>query len=103
MSRSQALARLPLSLGLVAVFALAACAPSASVAPAPTATRAADTPAPSASPRPFETAAQPTVQAETAAPSAVATSRGPDLEASDPTAVQLASGGLQLVEFFRFT
>jgi hypothetical protein len=28
----------------------------------------------------------------------VATSRGPDLEATNPT-----SGGLQLVEFFRFT
>ena len=33
----------------------------------------------------------------------VATSRGPDLEATDPTTVRLASGGLQLVEFFRFT
>jgi len=33
----------------------------------------------------------------------VATSRGPNLEATDPTAVNLASGGLQLVEFFRFT
>jgi hypothetical protein len=34
---------------------------------------------------------------------AVATSRGPDLEATDPTTVNLASGQLQLVEFFRFT
>src|SRR5215216_1373217 len=33
----------------------------------------------------------------------LATSRGPNLEATDPTAVRLASGGLQLVEFFRFT
>jgi uncharacterized lipoprotein YbaY len=33
----------------------------------------------------------------------VATSRGPDLHASDPATVSLASGGLQLVEFFRFT
>ena len=33
----------------------------------------------------------------------VATSRGPNLEASDPATVNLASGGLQLVEFFRFT
>jgi hypothetical protein len=38
----------------------------------------------------------PTVQA-------VATSRGPNLEAIDPTTVQLASGGVQLIEFFRFT
>ena len=33
----------------------------------------------------------------------VATSRGPNLEATDPTTVNLSSGGLQLVEFFRFT
>lgn len=32
-----------------------------------------------------------------------ATSRGPDLHATDPATVSLASGGLQLVEFFRFT
>ncbi len=32
-----------------------------------------------------------------------ATSRGPNLEATDPASVSLASGGLQLVEFFRFT
>lgn len=34
---------------------------------------------------------------------AVPTSRGPDLHATDPTTVSLASGQLQLVEFFRFT
>ncbi len=34
---------------------------------------------------------------------AAATSRGPNLEATDPTTVNLASGQLQLVEFFRFT
>jgi hypothetical protein len=34
---------------------------------------------------------------------AVATSRGPNLEAIDPTTVSLASGGVQFVEFFRFT
>ncbi len=34
---------------------------------------------------------------------AVATSRGPDLEATDPTTVSLASGQPHLVEFFRFT
>lgn len=33
----------------------------------------------------------------------LATSRGPNLEATDPTTVSLASGGLQFVEFFRFT
>ena len=37
----------------------------------------------------------PTVQA-------VATSRGPNLEATDPQSVSMASGGLQFVEFFEF-
>lgn len=32
----------------------------------------------------------------------VATSRGPNLEATDPATVNLASGGLQFVEFFEF-
>ncbi|MDP1714409.1 MAG: hypothetical protein Q8L41_06635 [Anaerolineales bacterium] len=34
---------------------------------------------------------------------AIATSRGPNLEATDPATVTLASGQFQLVEFFRFT
>ena len=38
-----------------------------------------------------------------ATPLPVATSRGPNLEATDPRTVNLASGGLQFVEFFRFT
>ncbi|HLO31956.1 MAG TPA: hypothetical protein VK249_22595 [Anaerolineales bacterium] len=33
---------------------------------------------------------------------AVATSRGPHLEATDPKTVSMASGGLQFVEFFEF-
>ena len=33
----------------------------------------------------------------------VATSRGPELEATDPLTVSLASGQIQFVEFFRFT
>lgn len=36
-------------------------------------------------------------------PLPVATSRGPDLHATDPTTVNLASGQIQFVEFFRFT
>ena len=35
-------------------------------------------------------------------PYPVATSRGPHLEATDPTTVSMASGGLQFVEFFEF-
>lgn len=84
---------LPVSLA-VALLACA-CAPGATPAiPRPAAT-AFPTPA---APSPTSTAPAPTEQ-----PAAVATSRGPNLEASDPLSVSLASGGLQLVEFFRFT
>jgi hypothetical protein len=48
-----------------------------------------------------EKATQPAPAQETALP--VATSRGPELHATDPATVSLASGGLQFVEFFRFT
>lgn len=37
------------------------------------------------------------------APSFSVTPRGPDLVATDPSTVSLASGGFQLIEFFRFT
>jgi hypothetical protein len=33
----------------------------------------------------------------------IATSRGPALQATDPSTVSMASGSLQLIEFFRFT
>ncbi len=46
---------------------------------------------------------QPQVTNETPPVVAVATSRGANLEATDPATVSLASGQLQLVEFFRFT
>ena len=46
--------------------------------------------------------AQPT-EAPAEIPQPVATSRGPDLEATDPATVSLASGDLHFVEFFRFT
>jgi len=36
-------------------------------------------------------------------PIPVPTSRGPNLEATNPSTVALASGNLHLVEFFRFT
>jgi hypothetical protein len=42
-------------------------------------------------------------EAVAATPIPVATSRGPELEATDPTTVNLASGQVQFVEFFRFT
>ena len=81
---------------------LAACAP----APVLTDSSATATPA-STVVQPTPTLAAPTVElsTEVTAPTAlpVATSRGPHLEATDPTTVSLASGGLQFVEFFRFT
>ena len=59
---------------------------------------------PSATPAPKgETPAGPTLEADAPTPLPIATSRGPDLHATDPSTVNLASGGLQFVEFFRFT
>jgi hypothetical protein len=93
-----------LSLSLLAVF-LAACAPGTS-APVPTepSTVQATATIPAAEPTTGtaqDTAVPTQVPSATAVP--IATSRGPDLHATDPTTVSLASGGLQLVEFFRFT
>ena len=97
--------RLPLraTLTLLAVL-LAACAPGASQTPAaqpvvvePSATLLVDVPSP--------TLAAPTQAPVADAPTAlpVATSRGSNLEATDPSTVSLASGNIQFVEFFRFT
>ena len=44
----------------------------------------------------------PPAEALTADPQVVATSRGPDLEATDPNTYTRASGEVQLVEFFAF-
>lgn len=81
---------------------LAACAPAAAptnlpvtqppIEIQPTVTLAAPT---------LETTAGPVPTEVTALP--IATSRGPELHATDPATVSLASGGLQFVEFFRFT
>lgn len=86
--------------GLVAVLLVVSCAPAATTPES----------APVVFP-PSETATVvPATEAQIIAPSAnvptvlpIATSRGPNLEATDPTTVQLANGGIQLVEFFRFT
>jgi hypothetical protein len=45
----------------------------------------------------------PTLDEGTGVPGLSVTPRGPDLVATDPSTVNLASSGLQLVEFFRFT
>lgn len=102
------------TLGLVAVLLTVSCAPAVTSPPAapitsplgtieavPATAAPTDTSTPEA---PEATAALPastqTVEVEV---QAVATSRGPNLEATDPATVSLASGQLQLVEFFRFT
>ena len=93
-----------LGASLAAVF-LAACVPATSTVspdqprmdpsqtlPAPVPTLSTTT----------QTALGPT-QAPFSSPSPAATSRGPELHATEPEMVSLASGQLQLVEFFRFT
>ena len=61
----------------------------------PTTTPQVDIPAPTSQAVPTEALAPTTLP--------IATSRGPNLEATDPSTVSLVSGQLQLVEFFRFT
>ena len=70
--------------------------------PSPGETRAAPTTAPTST---LTSVPEPTASPvpETATPLPIATSRGPNLVATDPSTVALASGSLQLVEFFRFT
>lgn len=97
--------RLLLTFSLFAVLLATACAPAATSSPAATVDASAT---PVSQPTAAEAATQPEVQPEatlvpTEAALPVATSRGPDLHATDPATVRLASGGLQLVEFFRFT
>jgi len=96
------------TLGLLAVIFLVGCAPAESATPAQPVLQETAPPAPptstptAAQPQPLQTE-EPPQEAPTAAPQAVATSRGPNLEATDPSTVNLASGELQFVEFFRFT
>ena len=97
--------RLSLSLVLLTVLLAACAAETPTVSPAqpeavePSSTAPPSVPTTDASSQP--TAVPTEVLAATEVP--VATSRGPDLHATDPSTVRLASGGLQLVEFFRFT
>ena len=89
-----------LSLLFLGMF-LAACSPAASgsstepplAGSSPTVPASPSTPPPTAGP----------TEAAIASPLPLATSRGPELHATDPTSVSLAAGDLQLVEFFRFT
>jgi hypothetical protein len=91
-----------LTMGLVAALTVVSC--SAPAAPAVDSAPQASAPTEASAPQP-EATAEPMVAAPTQAAEVqpVPTSRGPNLEATDPATVSLASGQLQLVEFFRFT
>lgn len=95
--------RLFLPLLLVAVI-LAACSPAQATQPSaapPSVELSSATPAIVAE----GGATQPPVanEAPTQAVLPIATSRGPELHATDPATVSLASGEYQFGEFFRFT
>ncbi|HEX2992145.1 MAG TPA: hypothetical protein VHO49_15775 [Anaerolineales bacterium] len=89
---------------LLLALLMAACASAATSTPLQTQPEAVE---PTAAAQQEPTAEQAPAVEETSAPSVealpAATSRGPDLHATDPATVSLASGGLQLVEFIRFT
>lgn len=88
------------TLSLLVVFTASSCAPAATRPPAAMEATIFATAAPVETSLPETTVAAPT---QSVVVQAVATSRGADLEATDPATVNLASGGLQVVEFFRFT
>jgi hypothetical protein len=105
--------KLTLIIVLLLVFMVSACGPARTVPqtelpnvnPQPVATEPQSKPN-----KPPESVATktPTEPAEESVPTEEVpppkpTSRGPDLEATDPSMVALDSGNLQLVEFFRFT
>jgi hypothetical protein len=98
---------------LIAVL-LGACAPTSTPTNPPAAATQAPTilePSTTLATPTLEPTTEPTLSGATerptesvaATPLAVATSRGPELEATDPTTVNLASRQVQFVEFFRFT
>ena len=93
------------TLGLAAVLLAQACAPAVTPTPGMADATLAPLAAPTQTLKAVNQPQVPTVAAVATLqiPQAVPTPRGPNLEATDPTTVALASGGLQLVEFFRFT
>ena len=96
--------RLFLTLSLLTVFIISACASNATATQteqsAPALTVVSPPIDPTATPGFTEGLSSATLPVD-AQPAA--TSRGPELHATDPTTVSLASGQLQFVEFFRFT
>lgn len=91
---------------ILLAFLLAACAPAAGTeTPVQPAVAPVVVIEPSATPMPSTGASSTEAPQVAEAPTAlaIATSRGPNLEATDPSTVSLASGQVQFVEFFRFT
>lgn len=87
---------------LTGILLAAACAPARESTPPQMSPVTLPAPAGTNTATPTLTLEAPTVTAASS-PLPQATSRGPNLEATDPLTVSLASGRLQLVEFFRFT
>ena len=90
----------PLTLGLLALVVLSACAPSTTTVPdspppPPTSAPAEPEPAPGEPPATLEVT-------ESEMPEVAPTSRGDDLHATDPATVNIAKGEPQLIEFFTF-
>ena len=96
------------ALSLLAVLLLVSCAPAdvpalaEPQAPAQPTEPVVEEPPTEVAPVVAPTEVPPT-EAAAPAPEPVFVSRGPDLEATEPSTVSLAAGDLQLVEFFRFT
>lgn len=90
------------TLGLLAVIVLAACAPAAPPPVAPPETPSAATALPPGVQTETPVATAETIQSPTLTPVLVVTPRGDQLEATDPSQVNLASGKPVLMEFFRF-
>jgi hypothetical protein len=86
---------------ILAAASFTACAPKRDT-PAPTQAPLLPQDAPLLGPTDTSVPQNTTVTSELQ-PAPVVTPRGPDLVATDPATVNLASGQLQLVEFFRFT
>lgn len=92
-----------LTVGLWMALLAISCAPAAptetAVEPAPPAAQ----PSATATAVPATEASVDQLPTEAPVVQPIVTSIGPDLHATDPSTVNLASGQLQLVEFFRFT
>ena len=91
---------------LFAVLLGSACAPATTEIVATVPAQAIDTPLVDIPASTQEVSVEPTVELTAILPVdalPAATSRGPELHATDPTTVTLATGQLHFVEFFRFT